>query len=225
MKLRRTVVKKMLRNSLCGLGLALLVVSVASAQESYVKHGVAGVRGLTTHAVLPPAVVFTNCGTGCTSHDTYDAYFVSGTSAQESPGQTLAIGFSSTKTTKFTYALTPNSNYTGVKGGKIAAYLLNGTAAGGPTTEVAALSYKGSIPDFTTIKVVKYTSRKEVTFKKGVEYFLCETDPAATTVILWMLSTGDFSSPLWYQDEGSCTKKGMTWLDDTGNNVMAAEIN
>jgi hypothetical protein len=218
-------VKKMLRNSLCGLGLVLLVVAAAVAQESYVKHGVAGVRGLTTHAVLPPAAIFTNCGTGCTSYAAYDGYFVSGTSGAYSPGQTLAIGFSSTKTTKFTDALTPNSNYTGVKGGKIAAYLLNGTATGGPTTEVAALSYRGSIPDTPTVRVVKYTSKKKITFKKGVEYFLCETDPAATTVMLWMLSNSDFSSPVWYQDDGSCAKKGMTWLDDTGNNAMAAEIN
>jgi hypothetical protein len=218
-------VKKMLCNCLCGLGIALLVASVAAAQESYVKNGVAGVRGLTTHAMLPPAVVFSNCGTGCTSYDTYDGYFVYGTSGAYSPGQTLAIGFSSAKTTKFIEALTPNLNYTEVKGGKIAAYLLNGTATGGPTTEVAALSYRGSIPDNPTVRVVKYTSKKEVTFKKGAEYFLCETDPAATTVMLWMLSTSDFSSPIWYQDNGSCTKKGMTWLDDTGNNVTAVEIN
>jgi hypothetical protein len=218
-------VKKMFRNCLCGFGLALLVVAVAAAQESYVKNGVAGVRGLTTHAVLPPAAIFTNCGTGCTSYATYDGYFVSGTSSTFSPGQTLAIGFSSTKTTKFIKALTPNMNYTEVRGGKIDAYLLKGTATGGPTTEVAALSYRGSIPDNPTARVVKYTSKKKVTFKKGVEYFLCETDPAATTVMLWMLSVGDFSSPIWYQDNASCTKKGMTWLDDTGNNAMAAEIN
>ncbi len=214
----------MLRNCFLGLGLALLVVSLAAAQENYVNHGVAGVRSLNGHAVLPPAAIFTNCGTGCTSYNTGSGYYVAGTSNTAGPGQTLAIGFTAAKATKFVKALTPNTNYTGVKG-KLNAYLLNGTATGGPTTQVAKLAYKGTIPDYPTVKVIKYTSTKAVTFKKGKTYFLCETEPAAAVTMLWMLSNSDVTSPFWFQDSDSCTAKGLTWLNATGATAPATEIN
>jgi hypothetical protein len=222
--LRRTIVKKMLRNCLCGLGLALLVVSVASAESNFVNKGVAGVSGLHGHAVLPPAAIFTNCGTNCTSYDTGDGYYLAGSSATDGPGQTLAIGFSATKKTKFTYALTPNTNYVSIKGA-ISAYLLNGTATGGPTTELSKLSSKGTVPDYPTIKVVKYTSKKAVTFKAKTTYFLCETVATPTAVFLWMLSNSDTSSPFWFQDTDTCTKKGTTWDDATGDTAPATQIN
>jgi hypothetical protein len=215
----------MLRNCFLGLGLALLVVSLAAAQENYVNHGVAGVRGLNGHAVLPPAAIFTNCGTNCTSYDTGDGYYVAGTAAADGPGQTLAIGFTIKKAAKFTFALSPNTNYTSVKGGKISAYLLNGTATGGPTTEVSKLAYKGTIPDYPTIKVVKYTSSKAVTFKAKKTYFLCETEPTSDVVMLWMLSNSDTTSPFWFQDSNSCTAKGLTWVNATGDTAPAAQIN
>jgi hypothetical protein len=213
-----------LRNCFLGLGFALLVVSLASAQENYVNHGVAGVRGLNGHAILPPAAIFTNCGTGCTSYNTGSGYYLAGSAAADGPGQTLAIGFSATKATKFVKALTPNTNYISEKG-KLNAYLLNGTTTGGPTTEVAPLTFKGTIPDYPSIKVVKYTSKKAVTFKKGKTYFLCETVPTSTAVFLWMLSNSDTSSPFWFQDSDTCTKKGTTWLNATGDTAPAAEIN
>lgn len=215
---------KMLRNCFLGLGLALLVVSLAAAQDSFVNHGVAGVRGLSTHAIVPPAAIFTNCGTGCTSYNTAGGYYLAGTSAADGPGQSLAIGFTVAKTTKFTHAQTPNTNYIAVKG-KLNAYLLNGTATGGPTTEVSQLSFKGTIPDYPTVKVVKYTSKKAVTFKKAKTYFLCETVPTSTAVFLWMLSNSDTTSPFWFQDSDTCTKKGTTWLNATGSTAPATEIN
>jgi hypothetical protein len=215
---------KMLRNCLLGLGLALLVVSLAAAQDNYVNHGVAGVRGLNGHAILPPAAIFTNCGTGCTSYNTGSGYYVAGTSNTSGPGQTLAIGFTPTKATKFTHVLTPNTNYTGVKG-KISAYLLNGTATGGPTTLAAKLVQNGTIPDYPAIKVIKYTSKKALTFKKGKTYFMCETEPAAAVTMLWMLSNSDVTSPFWFQDQDSCTAKGLTWLNATGATAPATEIN
>jgi hypothetical protein len=213
-----------LRNCFLGLGLALLVVSLASAQQNYVNHGVAGVRGLNGHAILPPAAILDNCGTGCTSYDTGDGYYLAGSAAADGPGQTLAIGFTATKATKFTFALTPNTNYISVKG-EIAAYLLNGTTTSGPTTEVSKLASKGTIPDYPTIKVVKYTSKKAVTFKKGKTYFLCETVPTSDAVFLWMLSTSDTTDPFWFQDSNSCTSKSLTWLNATGDTAPAAQIN
>ena len=215
---------KMLRNCFFGVGLALLVVSLAAAQENYVSHGVAGVRGLNGHAILPPAAIFTNCGTGCTSYNTGSGYYVAGLSAADGPGQTLAIGFTANKATKFVKALTPNTNYVAIKG-KITAYLLNGTATGGPTTKFGTLTYKGAIPDYPTIKVIKYTSATAVTFKAKKTYYLCETVPTKTAVFLWMLSNSDSTSPFWFQDSGSCTAKGLTWLNATGSTAPATEIN
>jgi len=213
-----------LRNCFLGLGLALMVVSLAAAQENYVNHGVAGVRGLNGHAVLPPSAIFTNCGTGCTSYSTASGYYLAGSAAADGPGQSLAIGFTPAKATKFVKALTPNTNYVSIKG-QLSAYLLNGTATGGPTTEVSKLTSKGAIPDYPTIKVVKYTSTKAVTFKKAKTYFLCETVPTSTAVFLWMLSNSDTSSPFWFQDSDTCTKKGTTWLNATGSTAPATEIN
>ena len=161
----------MLRNCFFGVGLALLVVSLAAAQENYVSHGVAGVRGLNGHAILPPAAIFTNCGTGCTSYNTGSGYYVAGLRPQTARVQTLAIGFTANKATKFVKALTPNTNYVAIKG-KITAYLLNGTATGGPTTKSRTLTYKGAIPDYPTIKVIKYTSATAVTFKKAKKTIL-----------------------------------------------------
>ena len=211
--------KKTLRICLFSLGMTLLVVSAADAQENFVTHGVAGVRGLKSHAVLPPWIVFSNCGTGCTSYNTGSGYYISGTAISTGAGQTLALGFSSAKTMPFFYALTPNTVYTangGASSGKMSAYLLNGSATTGPTTLLAKLTQHGTIPDFPTIKTIKYTSSKAVTFKKGVTYFLCETEPVADVQLLWMVSNSDLTSPFWFQDQDSCTAKGLTWLNATG---------
>jgi hypothetical protein len=225
-------VKKMLRNCLFGLGLALLVVSVAAAQENFVKGGVAGVSGLKGQAVLPPAALFTNCGTGCTSYNTASGYYISGTAVSGGPGQTLAMGFSATKATKFVKALSPNTVYTangGASKGKMSAYLLNGSSTGGPTTSLRPLQQHGTIPDYPTIKVITYTLKKgakPVTFGKGKTYFLCETEPVANVQLLWMISTSDTTSPFWFQTADTCTKTGTTWNNVTGGATGSAfEIN
>jgi hypothetical protein len=219
----------MLRNCLFGLGLALLVVSVAAAQDNFVKGGVAGVSGLHAQPVLPPAALFTNCGTGCTSYNTGSGYYIAGSAAADGPGQTLAMGFTVKKATKFVKALSPNTNYTGVKGGKISAYLLHGTTTGGPAGEFAKLVQSGTIPDYPSVKTIKYAlakSAKPVTFAKGKTYFLCETEPASTVVLLWMVSNSDVTSPLWFQTSDTCTKKGTVWSNATGAVDGAAfEIN
>jgi hypothetical protein len=219
-------VNKMLRNCLCGLGLALLVVSLAAAQESFEKGGVAGVRGLNGHAVLPPAALYTNCGAGCTAYDTGSGYYVSGTASTDGAGQTLATGFSAKKKTAFKEALTPNTNYTSTSGAKISAYLLNGTATGGPTTMFKKLKQNGTIPDYPTIKVIKYTlASGTASFAAGKTYYLCETTTSADATFLWMLSDSDTTTPFFFQVDGSCTKKGITWENATGDTVSAFAIN
>ena len=213
--------KNTLRNCLFGLGLALLLVSVAAAQDNFVRGGVAGVSGLHGRAVLPPWLIFSNCGAGCTSYNTGSGYYISGTSLSTGAGQTLAMGFTpaTAKALSFHFALTPNTVYTsngGASSGKMTAYLLNGSASGGPTTMVAKLTQNGTIPDYPSIKTIKYTSTKAVTFKKGQTYFLCETEPVADVQLLWMVSNSDTTSPFWFQDSDSCTAKGLTWLNATG---------
>ncbi len=103
---------KMIRYCVVVLGLALLAVSVAAAQESFVKGGVAGVRGLHAHAILPPHSVFSNCGTGCLSYNTGSGYYISGTALSTGAGQSIAMGFSSTKTVTFARAKAANTVYT-----------------------------------------------------------------------------------------------------------------
>ncbi len=217
---------KMLRNCLFGLMLALLVVSVAAAQDNFVKGGVAGVSGLHGQPVLPPAI-FTNCGTGCTSYNTGSGYYVSGTAGSAGAGQTLAMGFSAKKKTAFKKALTPNTNYSSTKGAKISAYLLKGTATGGPTTLFKKLKQNGTIPDYPTIKTIKYTLPSgTASFAAGKTYYLCETEANAAAVMLWMLSNSDVTSPFWFQDSGSCTAKGLVWNNATGAvDGSAFEIN
>jgi hypothetical protein len=222
-------VNKMLRNCLLGLTLALLVVSVAAAQDNFVKGGVAGVSGLHGQPVVLPPSLFSNCGTGCTSYNTGSGYYITGTGISTGAGQTLAMGFTPTKATPFVKALTPNTVYTsngGASKGKMSAYLLNGTATGGPTTMLRKLVQHGVIPDYTAIKTIKYTSATAVTFKKAHTYFLCETEPVATVQLLWMVSNSDLTSPFWFQVLDTCTKKGTVWNNATGAVDGAAfEIN
>jgi hypothetical protein len=219
---------KKLRYCLFGLGLVLLVVSVAAAQDNFVVGGVAGVRGLHGRAVLPPWATFTNCGTACQSYDTASGYYVSGTAISTGAGQTLAMGFTPVKTTTFVKALTPNTVYTangGASSGRISAYLLNGTSTSGPTTKLAHLTQTGTIPDYTAIKTIRYYSKTTVTLKGGVTYFLCETVPAPDVQMLWMLSNSDLTSPFWFQVSDSCTASGLVWNNATGAvNGSAFEI-
>ena len=218
----------MVRTCLLGLGLALLIVSVATAQENFKIGGIAGVRGLATHAVLPPWAIFSNCGTGCTSYNTGSGYYICGTACPDAPGQTLAMGFSAKKATKFVKAIGANTNYTGVKG-KIGAYLLKGDPTNGPGAKLAKLVQKGTIPDYPTVASIKYTlakGAKAITFKKGTTYFFCETEPTAGAEMLWMVSNTDLTSPFWFQVAGTCLKPAGGWLNATGAaNGSAFEIN
>ncbi len=184
--------------------------------------------GLRGQPVLPPAAIFSNCGTGCTSYNTGSGYYVAGTASPDGPGQTLAMGFSAAKATKFVKALGANTNYTAVTG-KISAYLLKGDPTAGPGAKVAKLVQHGTIPDYPTIASIKYTlakGAKAVTFKKGATYFLCQTEPTAGATMLWMVSNSDLSSPFWFQDAGTCINPAGGWLNATGAVDGAAfEIN
>jgi len=213
---------------LCGAAIALLFVTVASAQD-FNKGGVQGVNLHDSVVVLPPASIFSNCGTHCTSYNTGSGYYISGSSLSTGANQTLAMGFTPTATTTFTLAYTPNTVYTsngGSSTGRMTAFLLNGSATTGPTTSLSPLRQLGTIPDYTTIATIKYKARRAVTFKAGTTYYLCETEPVATVQLLWMVSNSDLTSPFWFQDADTCTKTGTVWLNATGAaNGAAFEIN
>ena len=217
-----------MKKILCGAVVALLLITVASAQD-FNKGGVQGVNLHDSVVVLPPASIFSNCGTHCTSYNTGSGYYISGSSLSTGANQTLAMGFTPTATTAFTLAYTPNTVYTsngGSSTGKMTAYLLHGSATSGPTSPVAPLKQLGTIPDYPTIATIKYKSTKAVSFTAGTTYFLCETEPVATVQLLWMVSNSDLTSPFWFQDQDTCTKKPITWLNATGAVDGAAfEIN
>jgi len=219
---RNNIVKKVL----CGVAVALLLITVASAQD-FTRGGVQGID-LHDSVVLPPTLVFSNCGTHCTSYSP-SGYYISGTGLSTGAGQTLAMGFSAGTTTTFTVAYTPNTVYTsngGSSTGRMTAFLLNGSATTGPTTSLSPLRQLGTIPDYTTIATIKYKARRAVTFKAGTTYYLCETEPVATVQLLWMVSNSDLTSPFWFQDADTCTKTGTVWLNATGAaNGAAFEIN
>lgn len=219
---------KILRNVLCGAGLALLLITLASAQD----FQVGGVQGVHVQGAvnLPPAPpVFSNCGAHCTSYDTSSGYYISGTALSTGAGQTLAMGFTPKKTTTFAEAYTPNTVYTsngGSSSGTMTAYLLNGTSSGGPTTSLAKLKQVGTIPDFPAVATIRYKSSAPVSLTAKTTYFLCETEPVADVQLLWMVSNSDLTSPLWFQVADTCTKSGTVWDNATGAvNGAAFEIN
>jgi hypothetical protein len=212
--------KNILGTCLSGLAVALLLVVGGAAQENFVIGGVAGVRGLHGHPVLPPAVIFSNCGSGCTSYNNSAGYYISGTALAAAPGQTLAMGFTPKNSSTFSFALTPNAVFTdngGASSGRLSAFLLHGSASKGPTTFLAKLTQHGTIPDFPSVKIIRWTSTKTVILKQGVTYFLCETEPAAHVQVLWMASNSDTTSPFWFQEHGSCTAKDLNWVNATGS--------
>src|SRR5580704_4176487 len=212
--------KNILGTCLSGLALALLLIVGGAAQENFVIGGGTGVRGLHGRPVLPPAVIFSNCGPGCTSYSNTTGYYVSGTALAAAPGQTLAMGFAPRISSTFSFALTPNAVFTdngGASSGKLSAFLLHGSATKGPTAFLAKLTQHRTIPDFPAIKLIRWTSTKMVSLKKGVTYFLCETEPAAHVQVLWMASNSDTTSPFWFQENGSCTAKGLNWVNATGS--------
>lgn len=216
---------KMLRILLCS-AFALALVTFVSAEEYHNSAGVAGVHVQGTRVILPPAAVFSNCGTGCTSYTTTNGYFLSGSSTGTSPNQTLAMGFTTTSATAFTQALTPNTIYTQLGGSPNAkdhAFLMTSTG-NGPGQYVALLTHTGTIPDFPTVATITYTSARKVNLKASTSYFLCEDAVGGNNQLLWMLSNSDSSSPFFFQvTQNHCLKQ--SWLNATGNIGAAFEIN
>ena len=216
---------KMLRILLCS-AFALTLVTFVSAEDYHNSAGVAGVHVQGTRVILPPAPIFSNCGTGCTSYNTTNGYYLSGSSIATSPNQTLAMGFTTAGRKAFVKALTPNTVYT-TNGGATHAndtvYLMTSTSTG-PGNAVAKLTHTGSIPDFPKLKTVKYTTTKKVEFKAKTAYFLCESANGGNTQLLWMLSNSDSTSPFFFQiTKNSCLHQ--TWINASGNIGAAFEIN
>lgn len=217
--------KKAFRNMLVSVGIPLLLITVASAQD-FNKNGLQGVN--LQNPVVPSTPLFTNCGTGCTSYNTTSGYYVSGTSLSTGAGQTLAMGFTPTAAASFLAARTPNTVYTtngGVSTGRMTAALMVGTTSVGPGSLLATLVQQGTIPDYPVVSTVVYLPSKPITLAANTTYFLCETEPNADVQLLWMVSNSDLTSPFWFQAGDTCGRSA-TWLNTTGAVDGAAfEIN
>jgi hypothetical protein len=185
-KIRRIMVNKTLRVSLC-CAVALMLVTFAAAQDLKVGH-------IQEGAVLPPAPIFTNCGVGCTSYNTASGYYVSGTASTTEDGQVLAVKFQTTGV-KITKVIAANSGY-GTPVVKINSILLK-NASGLPAGAVVggALTVVGSCPPATGSAPCTYKPKKPVaTVKKG-SMWLCQYLSKAHQgdVDLWMVSNSDIS--------------------------------
>jgi hypothetical protein len=219
-KLRRiSQVNKTLRILFC-CALALTVVSFAAAQDLKVGH-------LTTGAILPPAAMYTNCGTGCTSYNTASGYYVSGTANTDSAGQVLAVQFTANGKT-ITKVIEANSQYV-APSSKIGAILLK-DASGMPGGALAGGTLKvvGACPPATGSKPCTYKPKKAVKTKKAELIWLCQYLPSneSAGAALWMLSNSDTSNGFAFingsTSNGTCLKE--PWASANGATRSAFEI-
>lgn len=210
---------KTLRVLLC-CAVALTVVSFAAAQD--IGHMSAG-------AVLPPAAVYSNCGTGCTSYNTGSGYFVTGTSNTVSAGQVLAEQFKNNGHA-ITKAIEANSIYTGAP--KLGALLLanvKATSLPGGAIKGGTLKIQANCPPATGSAPCTYKPKVKILTKKGQLMWLCQylIKPAAGDAALWMLSTSDTTPGFAFingsSSNGTCLKE--PWLNASGATRGAFEIN
>jgi len=202
--------------------LALTLVSFAAAADQF---NIGGLQGATTDqgkAVLPPAPVYTNCGTGCTSYNTGSGYFVAGTGYD---GQVLAVSFTTTKKVKLTKVIEANSCYDGTSDcGKNLEAVLQADSSTGPG-KVLATKVAAKVPIWPTSSPLTYKFTKPVALKAKTKYWLCQQmkKNTGTAVATWMLSSSDSSSDFYFQVTGSC--KSTSWNNADGNTRPAFEIN
>ena len=202
--------------------LALTLVSFAAAADQF---NIGGLQGATTDqgkAVLPPAPVYTNCGTGCKSYNTGSGYFVAGTGYD---GQVLAVSFTTTKAAKIKKVIAADSCYDGTSDcGKNLEAVLQADSSTGPG-KVIATKVAAKVPLWPTSSPLTYKFKKPVALKAKTKYWLCGQmkNTTSTAVAAWMLSSSDSSSDFYFQVTGSC--KASSWNNADGNTRPAFEIN
>lgn len=195
--------KRVLRNVFCGVEFCLLLLAFAEAQEV----------GLMTAHIDGPQVapaggpIFSNCGSTCSNYSK-TGYYISGTgfSSSDGGGETIAVAFKTKEATSFTKALTPLVIYTGNGGassGKVTGVLLK-DKAGAPGAPIATLVQVGKLSD-TGYTVIEYKPKKPIELKAKTQYWLCLEEPTKDVQALWAENTsGDKSSPIYYNDAASC---------------------
>lgn len=210
---------------------AFVLVTFAAAQDLQIGH-------IQEGPVLPPAPMYTNCGTGCTSYNTADGYFVSGTANTSSAGQVLAVKFTTTGV-PIKKVIEANSGYT-TPTVKVGAMLLKNVASSGlPGGAVVGgtLTVVGACPPATGSAPCTYKPKKPVaTTKKGVMWlcqYMLKAHPTAAD--LWMEANNDISKggpPYNFAfinggtSDGTCLKE--PWIGvpaSDGLNRPAFEIN
>ena len=196
--------KSALRNMFCGVGLCLLLLAFAEAQE--VGLITAHVDGIEKPSAGSP--IYSNCGTSCSSYNAKNGYYVSGTgfSSQDGGGETIAVAFKTKKAASFTKALTPlliTTQNGGASSGKVTGMLLN-DKAGAPGAPIATLVQIGTIND-KSWTVIGYKAKKPIKLKAKTQYWLCLEETTKDVQAVWSEnSSGDKTSPIYYNDAASC---------------------
>ena len=216
--------KLTIRNCFFALAMSVLIVSMAAAQELHVGHVQSG-------PLLPPALTFTNCGTGCTSYNTGSGYFVSGTANTTTAGQVLAVEFDN-KGKPITKVIEANAAFTAVH--TLGAVLLKGEPnemIGGAVLG-GTLRVVGSCPPATGSAPCTYKPRRPVKTGTGTKdsMWLCQywMNADKTGAGLWMLSISDtanddFAFVNGASSNGTCLNE--TWSIANGAIRPAFEIN
>lgn len=206
--------KRLLRNLFCGVGFCLLLLAFAEAQEVGLK--VAHIDGVPVPSATGP--IYSNCGPTCSTYNTTEGWYVSGTgfSSKDGGGETIAMAFKTKKAASFTKALTPLAITTqngGASSGKVTGMLLKDDA-GKPGAPIATLVQVGTIPD-NAFAVIEYKPKKPITLKAKTQYWLCLEETTADVQASWALSSPpETKSPQYYNFVASCKAPMKTSAND-----------
>lgn len=199
--------KRLLRNLFCGVGFCLLWLAFAEAQEVGLIAHIDG--GQAAPAIGP---IFSNCGPTCSTYDSQEAWYVSGTgfSSGDGGGLTIAVAFKTKKAASFTKALTPLLIITqngGVNHGKVTGMLLK-DKSGVPGAPIATLVQVGTIKAQPNWTVIEYKPKKPIPLKAKTQYWLCLEEPIKDVQAGWAVnSTGDNTFP--YSNFAASCKAAM----------------
>lgn len=227
---------KIINSLLCGAGLVLLLVGLAAAQDFQVGgpqgvhvEGSQGAQPLLGSQVTLPPVIYSNCGTGCTSYNNSTGYIVTTSSAFD----LVAVQFTWTNSSiPFRKAIAANSIFTGQKGSKIGAVLLKDAAGvpgaplpGGRLIFTPTKACK-TIPLFPGTAPCTYRPQKPLAIHKGRKLWLCQYVLKTSVQGFWMLSLNDVATDNFYFNHaGTCKTARANWLSGSGFARTAFEIN
>lgn len=210
--------KKSLQSLLCGLALGTLFVAVASAQQFEID-GLSEVHTEDGRALLPPGLMFTNCGVGCVHYNLGAGYLV------ENPGQALAVRFIATGA-PITKVIEANSIEAGSQADKIGAVIL-ADAGGVPGAPLpgGVLIQEGPIPTWPASAPITYKAKSPLRIRAGTKLWLCQYEPYPNTNGVWMKNNENDHGPFFRNWDNTCNASPGQWQNGTGGVRPAFEIN